>query len=148
MAAAVTGADQWGSLATDAVVPVWKARPPSLQLGRGYKTQHRPALIKEDFKVLTLCFLKPRREGRWWVVVPIGTSWEANSCGRCFLSPLCCAGSSQMHRNQRRFGLNGFQQMAACATTTPSRGRLEKERLWGKNRLRRVSRWCTQREGG
>ena len=36
--------------------PVWKARPPSLQLGRGYKTQHRPALIKEDFKVLTLCF--------------------------------------------------------------------------------------------
>ena len=49
---------------------------------------------------------------------------------------MCCAGSSQMHRNQRRFGANGFQQMAACATTT-LKG--ETERLWCKNRRWLVS---------
>ena len=45
---AVTGADQWGSLATGhgraARGPVWKARPRSLQLERRYKTQDQAIL--------------------------------------------------------------------------------------------------------
>ena len=44
----------------------------------------RPSLIKEDFEELRLCLQKPDKESCWWVAVPSGASWEANSCGRCF----------------------------------------------------------------
>ena len=44
----------------------------------------RSSLIKEDFEELILCLQKPNKESCWWVAVPSGASWEANSCGRCF----------------------------------------------------------------
>ena len=72
VAAAVTGADQWGSLAeplaTDATVPEGRCGKQGLA-ERLYKTQDRPSMIKEDFdelKSLTrkatggwLCRLEP-----------------------------------------------------------------------------------------
>ena len=75
VAAAVTGADQWGSLgsmATDAVVR-WKARPRSrLQMERGFKTQERPSTVKEDFKVTRLCLTRRASGGQTCSLKPAG----------------------------------------------------------------------------
>ena len=55
-----------------------------------YRHRIRSSLIKEDFEELRLRLQKPDKESCWWVAVPSGTSWEANSCGRCF-RPHCAA---------------------------------------------------------
>ena len=72
VAAAVTGADQWGSLATDAVLPEGRCGKQGLEdpaAGeRLYKTQDRPSMIKEDFdKLSSACKRVTRKATSGWL---------------------------------------------------------------------------------
>ena len=75
----------------------------------------------------------PDKEGFWWLVLLTETSWEANSCGRCF--PPHCAVQALARCTEIRGDLDSTVFSRWPRAQQPP---APVERLWGKNR---VSRW-------